>query len=107
MNSNFNLIYSARRAILDSLKALYPHIMAIAIHVTDLSALLYSVDSLCRFDNAVPIVLLSLAEFTLRYPCSRLEMCAIEFLNSDTIEENSAMIQLSFCFLWGGGGYKI
>lgn len=56
-----------------------------------------------RFDNAVPVAMLSPAEFTLRYAFSRPEMCAIEFLNSDTIEENLAIIQLSFCFAWGAG----
>jgi hypothetical protein len=71
-------------------------------HVTDLSKPLSSGNSLSRFDNAVLVAMLSPAEFTLRYACSRLEMCAIEFLNSDTIEENLAIIQLSFCFVWVG-----
>lgn len=70
-------------------------------HVTNLPKPLYSGNSLSRFDNAVLVAMLSPAEFTLRYACSRLEMCAIEFLNSDTIEENLAIIQLSFCCAWG------
>jgi hypothetical protein len=70
-------------------------------HVTDLSKPLSSGNSLSRFDNAVLVAMLSPAEFTLRYARSRLEMCAIEFLNSDTIEENLAIIQLSFCLAWG------
>ena len=69
--------------------------------MTELPKPLYSGNSLSRFDNAVLVATLSPAEFTLRYACSRLEMCAIEFLNSDTIEENLAIIQLSFCFVWG------